>query len=199
MSEISDSGIINGIAGLMASLFALSEYMVWMSGASGNFMDFKAQMIAFSIAVNLLANVVKMFASISWDEMFRGVASLYAICFALTKSIALLNASWKSMYGFIGVLGTFSVAVGILAYIAKQLSSFQWEELARAGAGLLGLCILLIGSAEIMAIGDRSINKFAGEMLLFSSALVILSGATKILASMEWEQLGKAAAGFQEL
>lgn len=130
-------------------------------------------------------------------------AALLTVAFLMTKleSASLqINKSGASLSGLKPSLLAIGAAILLLGITAKIISSMNPEEAERAVWGVLGLVVAL--SAVLIVYGKfvkgkaaqnidkagKAIQKIAGSMLL----LAILA---KIIASMSWGDMGKAAVG----
>ncbi len=102
-----------------------------------------------------------------------------------------MDSNDKAITKFAGQMVVMSAAIGVLAAVGKNLSSMSWSELAKGGAGILGLVTMLVAAAKIMDSGNASITKFGGQMLLMSASLAVLAPVLKSLGSMSVETLAK--------
>ena len=181
-----------GVAGLMYILVKATERMNSQDKA---ITKFAGQMILMSAAIGILTVVAKQLGSMSWEELAKSGSGILGITIILVSAAKILDSQDKAITKFAGQMILMSVAVGSLGLIAKRLGSMSWEELAKAGAGFLGIVTLLVASAKIMNSQDKSITKFAGQMILMSAAIGILAFVAKKLGSMSWGELAKAGAG----
>ena len=177
-----------GIGGMVAILVAAAKLM---NTESKSITKFAGQMLILSAAIAALSGVAKILSSMSLEELAKGGAGILGIVTILVGAAKLMNTESKSITKFAGQMLIMSAAVGILAAVGKSLASMSWEELGKAGAGILGIVTMLVAAAKIMSKGSGSIAKFGGQMILMASALAILAPVMKSLGSMSWESIGK--------
>lgn len=148
-------------------------------------------MIGLGAAVLILAGAMRTIASLDWDGVAKGLVGISGLVGILVAAARLMNTESKSITKFAGQMVILSAAVAALSGVAKILGSMSWEELAKGGAGILGIVTVLVGAAKIMDSESRSITKFAGQMVIMSAAVSILAVVGKKLSSMSWSELAK--------
>lgn len=153
------------------------------------------QMIGFGASIFILAGAMKIIAGIDWNGVAKGLAGIGGMVTIFVAAAKLMNTESKSITKFAGQMVILSAAIAALSGVAKILGFMSWEELAKGGSGILGIVVILVGAAKIMNTENRAITKFAGQMLVMSTAIAVLAGISKILGSMSWSELGKAGAG----
>ena len=181
MNKINSKGdVVKPLTGLVNSLSNISKTI---------------QMIGLSASILILAGAMRMIADLDWDGVAKGLVGVAGMIGMLVAVSRLMETDSKSITKFAGQMILLSVAIGALSYIAKYLSMMSWEELGKAGAGLLGIVTMLVATAKIMNTDSKAITKFAGQMILLSASIGALSYIAKYLSMMSWEELGKAGAG----
>lgn len=177
---------LGAVTGLFIELFGSMAAFEKIMGGSG----FKSMgkvsraMIGVSAAVLILSAAMKKLASLSWSEILRGLTATAIGLGVLIGAIYLLPKDTNAKTGsLIGLL----VALVILSGALKVMGSMSWEEVGRGLVTLAGSLAILIGSMHLMK------SAVAGAMALpvISSALIILSGALKVMGSMSWEEIGR--------
>ena len=152
-------------------------------------------MIGLGAAVLILAGAMKIIGSLDWDGVKKGLAGISVLVGVLVAAARLMNTESKSITKFAGQMVILSAAVAALSGVAKILGSMSWEELSKGGVGILGIITMLVGAAKIMDSSDKAITKFAGQMLVMSAAIGVLTAVGKQLGSMSWGELAKGGAG----
>ena len=177
---------IGAITGLFIELFGFMTIFEKIAGGSG----FKSMgkvsraMIGISTAVLILSAAMKNLASLSWDEIGRGLTATVAGLGTLIGAIYLLPKDTTTKTGSLIGLST---ALVILSGALKVMGSMSWDEIGRGLMTLAGSLAILIGSMHLM----KSAVAGAASMLIISSALVVLSGALKIMGTMSWDEIGR--------
>ena len=181
LSGLDVEGLMKGLVGITGLVYILTEAAKKMDSNSKTITKFAGQMILMSVAIGILAVVAKSLGSMSWGELAKSGAGILGITVILVSAAKIMDGKSAAITKFAGQMILMSVAIGILAVVAKSLGSMSWGELAKAGVGLFGMVALLVASAKIMDGKSAAITKFAGQMLLMSAAIVVLSiGLEKI-------------------
>jgi tape measure domain-containing protein len=180
---------------LLGSLFIFNKMDIKLKGVTKAI----SAMIGMSVAVLILAGALKKLSSLSWNELAKGLVGVAGLVGILIAAAKLMDGESKAITKFAGQMIIMTVAVGILSRVAKSLSSMSWEELSKAGAGILGLVAMLVTSAKIMDTEDKALTKFSGQMLIMSVSIGLLALVGKKISSMSWGELGKAGTGLLSL
>lgn len=137
-----------------------------------------AGLIAFALGVTIIAAAMKIFATMDWDEIKRGMVAMVGALAAITAMTAILSATaGKSSLLAIGAgLITFALGLAILVPILKGFASMSWSDLIKAGAALAGLFAILGLAAVILKPVVPVLAKLAGVLALLGVACV-LAGA----------------------
>ena len=149
------------------------------------------QMIGLAAAVAILAGSMRIICDLDWESLVKGMAGLAGMVTMLVAAAKVMNSEGKNITKFAGQMILMSAAVAALAGVAKYLSSMNWEELAKGGAGLAGIITILVAAAKVMNNEDKNITKFAGQIILISAAIGAVAIAGKYLSSMSWGELAK--------
>ena len=127
-------------------------------------------------ALTVLAIAVKLFATMSWEEMAKGFGSvalgLTIIAFAmhLMPSNMILTAA--------GLLAV-SLSLLIIAEALKQIATLTWNDLIKGLVGIAGSLLILTVAAHAMSgalAGAAAMVVMAGALHVISGALVSLGG-----------------------
>ena len=184
-------GVKKGLVGISVLVGVLVAAARLMNTESKSITKFAGQMVILSAAVAALSGVAKILGSMSWEELAKGGAGILGIITMLVGAAKIMDSNDKAITKFAGQMLIMSVAIGVLAAVGKSISSMSWGELAKGGAGILGLVIMLVAAAKIMDSGNASITKFGGQMLLMSASLAVLVPVLKSLGSLSVETLAK--------
>lgn len=169
------TGTVVGLGALVAAVNLLPEKKVTKSAkAIGK----------LATAVVILAAGMKIMATMSWKELGVAIVGVVGGLGALVAAVNLLpkDAALRSL----GMLGL-ATAMVILGGALKIIATMSWEEIAR---GLVAMAGALAEIAIAMNFMTTALPG-AAAMLVLAPALVILTGALKIMASMSWEEIGK--------
>ena len=175
--------IIVGLAGILG---ILSEIAMFSAISAGGF-----TMIGLGVALNLmgkalivLADSVKSFAELQWEEIGRGLV-------AMAGGLTLLGVASNLISGVkmaaVGVgIGVMAASLGLLGAVLKAYGNMQWDEIGR------GLTVLA-GALTILAVAMYAMSGTllgAAAMVVAAGALALLTPQLLMLSQMSWEGLG---------
>ena len=144
-----------------------------------------------------LAEGLKSFAEMSWDEIGRGLAAMGG---ALAEVGGITTAVGK-LAGFSSIFGSGAILITIrglddLANALKKFGEMQWDEIGRGlttmggalteVAGLSGALGILAGFSGILG---------SGAILITIQGLSELASAFKQFGGMQWDEIGRGLAG----
>lgn len=152
-------------------------------------------MMGLGASVLILASAMRVISGLDWDQTAKGLTGIGGMVGILVAAARLMNTENKSITKFAGQMVILSAAIASLSGVAKILGSMKWEELAKGGTGILGIVTILVSAAKIMDSDYKSITKFSGQMMAMTLAIGALAGVGKLIATMSWEEMGKAGTG----
>lgn len=178
--NLDPDAIIRGLVGIAG---ILTEIAVFGTVSAGGF-----TMIGLGVALNLmakalivLADAVKSFADLQWDEIGRGLTAMAGGLTILGVAATLISGV---KMGLVGVgLGIMAGALGLLGAVLKAYGNMQWDEIARGLTVLAGSLIILAGAMFLMSgtlLGAAALVVAAGALALLTPQLLMLS-------QMSWE------------
>lgn len=147
-------------------------------------------MLGLSVSVLILASALKKIASLSWNEIAKGLTGITVISGVLAGVAKVISKDEKIITKGAFNLIFLATAVKILASACKDISKLSWGELCK---GLTGVGVLM---SEIALFLNTA--KFSGKavstatgILVLSAAIKVLASACKDLGSMQWSEIGK--------
>lgn len=152
---------ITGIAGGLFSLVTAVNLLPKDTGLRS------LGMVGLATSMVILGGALKLMATMSWDEIGRGLGSMGIALLTITAAIDLMpkDAALRSA----GMMGL-AAAMVILGGAMKLMATMSWDEIGRGftvmGGALLGLAIAL---------------NFMNGTLAGSAALLVAAGALAIL------------------
>lgn len=142
-----------------------------------------AGMIGLATAMVILSGALKIMATMTWEEIGRGLATLAGSLFILSGAMALMK---RSIPGALAML-IIAPALVVLAGALKLMSTMSWEEIAKGLVTLAGSLLIIAGAMALM----RSALPGAAALLVVTAALAVLAPVLKLLGSMSWEEIAK--------
>ena len=181
---------ITALTGLFAELMASMAIFTKISGDLKKATKTVTIMLGLSVSVLILASALKKIASLSWNEIAKGLTGITVISGVLAGVAKVISKDEKTIAKGAFNLIFLATAVKILASACKDFGSMQWSEI---GKGLTSIGILL---AEIATFTNLTGN--AKHVISTGIALIAIAGAMKIMASavedfgsMQWDEIGR--------
>lgn len=156
-------------------------------------------LLEIAIAIGILTLSVAKLSTIDANGLTRASSAMAGMFAQLIGSLAVFQkfigtAGFAKMPFVMGSLILLAAAVLILAQAVKQLSTLDWNSLAK---GLTGVTVLLGGLFAVMKFMPPS-----SGMISTGLGLIALAGAIKVLASavgdlsgLSWQDLAKGLIG----
>ncbi len=148
-----------------------------------------ASMILLGVAINVLALAVRQLATLSWDELGRGLTGLTALLALLIGTMYAMPAP-QSFILTATSLVILGAAIHVLVGAVTDLAALSWEELAKGLVGvgtLLGALTLFSRFAMANAAGVLS----GAGILLLAVAINLLVDAVQDFSKMSWGDIAK--------
>lgn len=184
LSGIDFGSMMRGLVTLGASLFIISKAMIAMAAGSKGMAKASTSLILMGVALNLLAVALKIMASLSWEEMARGLTTLLGTLVALAVGLRVmppLNAQAISLLAL-------AASMNVLAIALKIFASMSLAEMAKGMVGLAGSLVIIAGALRLM---PKGMLLKAVAMNALAASMVVLSGALKIMGGMGWTSIAK--------
>ena len=196
LSTIDKDALSQSLGALTLMFTELLLSMLSFNKLSGTIMgSFSSigMMIGLATSILILASALKKISSLDSDQLqtgILGVAGLAAIMVAVSKVLSMGGGT--ILKGATSVV-LFATAIKIMASTCIDLSSLDWESLAK---GILGVSGLLTAIGLFISKANFSVKSMAT-----AASIVVLAGAIKILettfstfAGMDWEEIVKGLA-----
>lgn len=188
---------VKGLAAIVLGLVAvLATFGLLVKGKSAqNIGKLGGMLFKLSLTLLLMVAVIKLMSSLEWSEMSKAAVGIGGFLVVVTSLMLLSKIPGKN----VGKVGTtiFMIAGAMLklVLVAKLIAGMEWGEMGKAAIGLLGfigIISLLMYSTKL--VGNNA-DKIGKTILQVSAAIVILVFAAKLIAGMEWGEMGKALVG----
>lgn len=151
-------------------------------------------LIVLSLAIKILAGVVKTLAGIGWNELSQGLVGLAAILAAIVGfigSMAMFNPT-KTISTAIGLV-ILGAALKIMVTVVRDLGSMDENAMNQGLLAISGILAAIVLFANLSG-GGKSLLAGAAAVMIVAVAIKILATTFDGFASMSWEELGKAGA-----
>lgn len=185
MASIPFWEMVKGLAGLAAMLFIVQKALIPMAAQSKGMGKVTGSLILLGIALNIMAVALKIFATLSWDQMVRGLTALAGMLAVI--SIAMQSMP-RNMVAQAGALLILSAALNGMAVALKIFGTIKWDAMVRGLTAVAGMLSIISIALNLM---PKDMAFKAAALLAVSVALNIMAGALKIMGSMGWDAIGK--------
>lgn len=183
-----------GFGQLIGSFAALEKLSTGPTGAL-DFVGISAGLILLAGAMLILSVAVKILSTMDWDGLVKGLTGVTVLLGGLSLAVIPLSANSEGMIKAGFAIGEIAVAMTILAVAMKIMATMSWEEMAKGLVGVAGGLTAIVTALNLMP-SDLAMVKAGFSILAISTAMVVLGGAVKIFASMDWETLARGMLGF---
>lgn len=161
--------------------------------ARGNFI------LKLAVSVGLLAVAMKILATLSWEEVAKGLVSV-AVAIGILTAAAMFGGKGGGAFGGVPMgIGAIAVSLLLLYAAIRLFDAIDTEVLVK---GLLKVTAVLVGLAlfgTLMSAASKkwgsatdSIKDLAKGMLLLSAALLIMAATIWVFKFIDLESWGKA-------
>lgn len=136
-------------------------------------------LVGLATALVILSGAMKIFGTMDWDELAKGLVGVGGGLGAIAASMKFLGPGTAIQGPAILLL---AIAMNALALAVKQFASLNWEELARGLAGVLFSLVALI--SPITLLGPSLILTGPG-LIAVAFGLNMLAGAVGSFAALD--------------
>ena len=203
-------GVLAGIlVALSVAVALLSKSALSISKEGLNAENSFSSILSIALSLLMVALVVKMIGSMDPEKAIIGFIGLKTLMFVILEVMVACALLTKGNHGananqMSKALLSISIVFWILASVVKKIGKMKPEQ---ALTGLLGLKTMAFTIVEVMAAcalltkGNLSANAntISTTLLAVAGAFFILGVVAKMLATMTWDGMGKAAAGLTGL
>ena len=175
-----------GLVGVGALLAGVSLFLR-TAKFSGKTITTATGIVILAAALKILASVCRDFASMSWEEIGKGLASVAGLL-AAVLAFTRLSGSAKHVISTGIALIAIAAAMKIFASSAKEMAKMSWEGIAKGLVAMAGALAAIIIALNLMP--KNVISKGIG-LIAVAAALSILASVLSKMGSMSWETIGK--------
>ena len=184
MSSIEWPDILWGLGAMIATLTTLTIVMRKMPTYGKD--DKIPSMIKMATSLVILAGALKILSTMSWDDILRSLGAIGGTFTMLVLFVKALPKDLKQLNAKINALNMMALGLGFTALALMGLGTMNWEQIIVGLAGLGGSLTEVLIFLKLL---PKDATSKVGGLIGFSSALVILAGAMKILGSLSWGAL----------
>lgn len=179
LSGLSWDEMIRGLTGLVVVMGAVAGAMRLMTGAIPGALA----MLIVAPALMLLAQTLKVMASMSWEDFAKSMAVLAGGLLIIAGALYLMSAALPGAAAMLVVAPALMIMAGAL----KVMASMSWEDFGKSMAILGGALTILAITLTAMIIALPG----AAALLVAAAALAVLAPVLMLFGAMSWEEIGK--------
>lgn len=185
------AGTLGTVTVLLAEVVGTLKLMSGIKDISGNVRKAANTLIAISIAVFILAEALKVISKIPSEALVDSLLTVISLVLSLTVVMFAMSSMQGQLIKGASGLIALSTAILVLTGAMKILGSMEWGEILKGLAGVGGLLLELAGFIALTGGMEKMISIGIGLMGV-ATAMVILSGAMKIIATMSGGEIAKS-------
>ena len=189
LAKLNWEELAKGLIGVGVLLAEVAGFMYLMKFA-GNAKSSALGIVLVASAIKILASSCKDFASMSIENIIKGLSAV-GILLGELAAFTMLTKNSKNMISVgIGMIAV-AAAIKILTSSVKDISKLSWSAIAK---GLLGLAGALAAVTIAMKFMPKNMIRIGVGLIAVSTAIVILTEALIKMSGMSWEGIAKGLA-----
>jgi tape measure domain-containing protein len=168
------AGVVVGLGSLVAAVNLLPKDTALRS----------LGMVGLATSMVILGGALKLMATMNWDEIGRGLATLGGSLTLIAFGMSLMpkDMALRSL-GMVGL----ATAMAILSSALNSMGGMSWDEIGR-GLAVMGGALVELAYALNMMNGTLT---GAAALIVATGALAILTPVIKSLGDMSWGEIGR--------
>lgn len=192
LGDLSWEQIAKGLTGVTGLLIGLSGAVRIMGTQNGSMIRTGIGLVLVAVAIKMLADSVKFFSGMAWEELGKGLAGVGAVLAALTLFTRLAKFNKGAVGTGVGLI-LLGASLKIIASAVKDFAAFDVTSLQQG----LGAITAVLGVLAIFTrVADpNGIIRTGIAMVILGGALKIIATVIKDLSGMSWEELSRGMAG----
>lgn len=187
MASMSFEEIHRGIVAIAGALTAIAIAMRLMPK---NMLLQSVAITALSVALIALAVAMKIFATMKYEEIGRGLVALGGALVVIGLAMRVMPNGASMILQAAG-LTILAVALGLMAASLKLMATMSIKDIATS-LGVLAGSLLIIAVALKLMPGGATMILQAAALVAISAALNLMSLALKIFGGMSVEEIAKS-------
>lgn len=189
MSTMSWEEIAKGLVGVAGAIALLVAASYGLAKTSGPLLRAGLAMIPLAIGLRILVISIQAMASMSWEELVKGMAGLAA-------SIIILAAGLRLMPKNLPIIGLGLILVGTgMGAMTLAIRGMGGMDLGVLVKGIVGIGAALTVIAIALHLMPKGMPVMAAGLIGVSIALAAVAGVVKSLGGMSWGDMTKGMVG----
>jgi tape measure domain-containing protein len=189
LAKLSWDELLRGLTGLGVVLGLMVGTAQGLRGAGPGMVVAGAGMTVMAAGIKVLASATADFASLSWEEIGRGLTGVGSVLAAVLIFTKLAKADKGAAISAVNII-LLGSALKLLASATKDFSELDAGALTQ---GLIGVGVvlgLLVGFTKATSGAAGMITTGVG-LIAVAAAMKILASAVKDFAQFSWDEIGR--------
>ena len=201
LAAIEPGRMDSAIAGLMTVMMGLGVMLKFLQSMNLGGLTKSLQigvlltsMIGLATAILILSGAMKVMASMSWEEIAKGLVGVVTLMGSLVAVSKLMNTQSSGMIKTATGLIIFAAALAALTGVVKSLGNMDTNALIQGLVGVAALMTEIGIMLKLTDFGGLGVKNATG-LLIFAAAITVLSNAVKSLGAMDANALVQGLVG----
>lgn len=185
LAHLSWEELAKGLGGVAAALGILVAASKPLSANYKGMIRAGLGITALSAGMLIMSSAVKVFATMSWGDLARGLTGMSVALVAVAAAMNLMPAS-SVLTGpaFVAIAAGLVIMSGAL----KVMGTMSWESIAKSLVALAGALITLAAGLTAMVASLPG----AAALVVAAAGIALLAGALQLMGTLSWESVAKS-------
>jgi tape measure domain-containing protein len=184
LAQLSWEELLRGLTGVSVLLAAVTAASIPLAANAPGMVRAGAGITAIAVGMLILAQAVKQFAGMRWDEMGKGLVGVAAGLAILIGGMRLMP---KGMLGSSVGLIAVAYALNLLQGAVQKFSGMQWDKMFKGMVGIGSALLIIAGAMRAMP----NLLLTGAGLLLVSVALGKISNVVTSMGNLSMDQIAK--------
>jgi len=190
LSDMDWGELAKGLTGVLALMTIMTGAAVILSQNTGGLVKAGLGMIGIAVALAILAGAMKIFATMSWEDMGKGFTAVAGGLLVIAGALQLMpNGASMALQG-VGLM-LVATSMAILAGVVKIFADMEWGEMGKGFAAIAGGLLIIAGAMQLM---PPTMPLIGAGLLLVSISLIAIAKAMQMMGGLSWSEIGKGLA-----
>ena len=193
LSKLSLEDLGKGVASVAVILLEFAGFAALMQLIdTDELMRSSFSLILIGVAMEIFADACAKFGNMEWVDLGKAGAAIAGILLIASGFGKLSQYSGDIEKSSIALI-LIGAAMEIFADVCTKFGQLEWEQLAKAGAAIAGI-LMLVNDFNSISEESGDIIKSAISLAIIGVALEILQNALSKMGDISWEEYGKQMA-----
>ena len=194
LSKLSLEDLGKGVSSVAVILLEFAGFAALMERIdTDELMRSSFSLILIGVAMEIFADACAKFGNMEWVDLGKAGAAIAGILLIASGFGKLSKYSGDIKNSSIALI-LIGAAMEIFADVCTKFGQLEWEQLAKAGAAIAGILMLVNDFNSISEESGDDIIKSAISLAIIGVALEILQDALGKMGNISWEEYGKQMA-----